>query len=402
MVYNVGMIGDWDGNNPAPQEVDQVPAKKIVSLATREDIQTELSFVSEIRKGLRDVFDTTPRGIAVKLDDVLREFNFREENRQRLKGREDDLQHLAEQVQALHEKEEREKAAATERRKERFTEFKETGDKNLLVDYDKTRFVGNDKGSNVYPGVLVGGFVGLRNPDSIKFEEIGIAVKVSSDSPFDSSITKELLEEEHKNMTALRNKQRELFPNSPMHFPDSEIVMLPYGFSGKPALVMEIIPYTDRIRPIDTVEQLRSAMVQHFEVAAVTHALGLSMQREFAGNINTVYIPEEDRYVALGWTRLKPTDDTLQISQEKSRKMAENLQWALSDRLGLPRWKLDLIDGLKRFIWERPDFPYQKLELLQKRVQNREDQTTALDLVNILKKLDEISEEEIGQIKKTK
>ncbi len=162
--------------------------------------------------------------------------------------------------------------------------------------------------NTVYRGEVKGGVPGLRGDHTALGETLHVAVKTTTvdTRQIDLQTAGNILAiiEEAYVLSAIRNKQQELYPGSNTFVPDS---VLAQNYQGVPALVMEhvdrstlLLRQKDRITP----QQMRSAFVQYFQLQDVIHQAGFTCEDVKGGDF--FYNPDEDRLIILDWNVTTP------------------------------------------------------------------------------------------------
>lgn len=154
-----------------------------------------------------------------------------------------------------------------------------------------------DSGATAFAhrAVVRGGIKGLRG-ESKESQDVQAVVKIARGGHWNR-----MVEGEAGHLEALRAKQRELFPTSPSHFPDSALTKSP---DGRLAVVMEFITARNLFRLEIGPDQWLDTLNQACETIAIAHAVGI-FNPDRAKYDDMRYFPETGRFVMLDWTSIE-------------------------------------------------------------------------------------------------
>lgn len=137
----------------------------------------------------------------------------------------------------------------------------------------------------------------------------GDSVKTASENQRLLQVFNDANRKEQQILKSLRDKQQQLYPDSPNLVPDSIGVQAKTDF----VLVMEMMPEanvfsTSWTNGLITEDQALDALVQHFRLIKTAHDIDVSFPD--TKEPDYYYFPDEKRYVRLDWNAIKPASES--------------------------------------------------------------------------------------------
>lgn len=268
----------------------------------------------------------------------------------------------------------------------------------LIVDYRKDFQLGRGAISVVRAGKLVGGLDALRGlPHGQDAVQVAIKMRLKEGDTynkpsFSKEATADFMTKELFTLNILREKQRELFPQTPSFVVNSQGVVI----DGEPAIVMERIPRESAMFSYNqlehmTQEQVQMALVEYFEALTTLHALDITCNDRKGGDL--FYLPEQNRLVILDWnvTHTKESEGEL---KHQERRVAD-LTIGLDLFRGMERGYKNADSRLNhRALQIFPPEVSKKLGLLAGKLRSYPAPKTE-KVLNIIRNIQSIPEEEI-------
>lgn len=248
--------------------------------------------------------------------------------------------------------------------------------------------IGEGKIGVVYDVTIPGGLTALRGDASLpamQAQELVLKAPIPETEAekerrkmYGAKNNNECMSDEAIALTLLREKQRQLLPSSPLHFPDSEFVEV----GGENAIIMEKIDGKHFVSPfgLEDPVDVKNVAIQYFETLLVAHAAGISSIDRGKGD-DIDYNPTNKRLVVRDWNVLKNPDDV-----EHGRKKST----------------VELLSGLrmcKQSVCSRTDIPLigkmsRNFAALEAKLETSDPPMSDEKILTLVRKIDSLSSEE--------